>query len=163
MSLKGYPSGCSKSLWGPWEVCTEVGCSPARKSRYLEKGPGFRVFVVDLQSYQGRSLHSATMPGLSVVWVVPTCPTMGMWAIIASKTEDEMNNFVVADARSRVVVAGHANEQFLIEELWDGSIRLEPARIVSDAQFEYDNTPELRELLSRAKNSGRVTTRRSRV
>jgi hypothetical protein len=88
---------------------------------------------------------------------------MGMWAIIASKTEDEMNNFVVADARSRVVVAGHANEQFLIEELWDGSIRLEPARIVSDAQFEYDNTPELRELLSRAKNSGRVTTRRSRV
>ena len=71
--------------------------------------------------------------------------------------------FVVADSRSRVVIAGHANEQFLVEELWDGSIRLEPARIVSDAQFEYDNTPELRESLDRAQKSGRVTARRHRV
>jgi hypothetical protein len=74
-----------------------------------------------------------------------------------------MSNFVVADARSRVVLAGHANEQFLVEEFGDGSIRLEPARVVSEAQLEYDNSPELRELLRRAKNSGRVTTRRSRV
>lgn len=71
-----------------------------------------------------------------------------------------MARFVETDARSRVVLPGHPNEQFLLEELWDGSIRLEPARVVSEAQLEYDTTPELRELLARAAASGRVERRR---
>jgi hypothetical protein len=43
----------------------------------------------------------------------------------------------------------------------DGSILLQPARVVTEAQHEYDSTPELRELLSRA--AGSATVRRSRA
>ena len=71
-----------------------------------------------------------------------------------------MTRFVETDDRSRVVPPGHPNEQFLVEEPWDGSIRLEPARVVSEAQHEYDSTPELRDLLERAATSGRDTRRR---
>jgi hypothetical protein len=74
--------------------------------------------------------------------------------------EGKMEKFLLTDAWSRVVLPGHANQQFLVEEFSDGSIRLEPARVVSEAQYEYDNSPELRGLLSRAMNSERTASRR---
>ena len=74
-----------------------------------------------------------------------------------------MSLLIETDARSRVVIPGHPNQRYLLQENSDGSILLEPARVVSEAQYEYDNTPELRELLTRAANSGYVTRRRQRV
>lgn len=70
---------------------------------------------------------------------------------------------VETDSRSRVVLPGHPNQRFLVRENEDGSILLEPAVVLSEAQREYDTTPELQELLTRAAASGRVATRRRRV
>ena len=61
------------------------------------------------------------------------------------------------DARSRVVIPGHAGEKFLMREQEDGTILLEPARVISQAQAEYDQTPELRDLLAQATRSATVT------
>lgn len=69
---------------------------------------------------------------------------------------------VETDARSRVVIPGHSNQRFLVQENSDGSVLLQPARVVTDAQAEYDNNPELRELLARAAASPTVTRRRQR-
>jgi hypothetical protein len=38
----------------------------------------------------------------------------------------------------------------MVRENEDGSILLEPARVVTEAQLEYDESPELQALLSRA-------------
>lgn len=70
-----------------------------------------------------------------------------------------MDVLVETDARSRVVLPGHPEQRFLVRENEDGSLLLQPARVVSDAQAEYDNDPELRELLARAAAS--TTVRRS--
>ncbi len=70
---------------------------------------------------------------------------------------------IETDARSRVVLPGRPNQRFLVREHSDGSILLEPARIVSEAQDEYDRSPELRQLLARAAASGRTSARRRRV
>ncbi len=70
---------------------------------------------------------------------------------------------VQTDDRSRVVLTGHPNEQFLVQENADGSILLQPARVVSEAQAEYDETPELQELLTRAMSSETVRRRRERA
>lgn len=70
---------------------------------------------------------------------------------------------VQTDDRSRVVLTGHPNEQFLVQENADGSILLQPARVVSEAQAEYDETPELQELLTRAMSSETVRRRRQRA
>jgi hypothetical protein len=70
---------------------------------------------------------------------------------------------VQTDARSRVVLPGHPNQHFLLQENDDGSILLQPARIVSEAQSEYDATPELQELLARASRSNTVRRRRERA
>lgn len=70
---------------------------------------------------------------------------------------------IQTDARSRVVLTGHPNERFLMRENADGSILLEPARVVSEAQAEYDETPELRDLLDRAMSSRTVRRRRERA
>ena len=67
---------------------------------------------------------------------------------------------VETDARSRVVLTGHPNERFLIRENSDGSLLLEPARVISTAQAEYDTDPELRDLLMRA--SAGATVRKTR-
>jgi hypothetical protein len=69
---------------------------------------------------------------------------------------------VQTDARSRVVLPGHPNQRFLVQENADGSILLQPARVVSEAQAEYDATPELQELLSRALASETISRRRER-
>jgi hypothetical protein len=65
------------------------------------------------------------------------------------------------DSRGRLLLPGHPDEDWLIEELADGTFRVEPAKVVSAAQFEYDNTPELQELLTRAASSPSVGRRRA--
>jgi hypothetical protein len=69
---------------------------------------------------------------------------------------------VETDSRSRVVLPGHSNQRFLLQENADGSLLLQPARVVTEAQLEYDNDPELRELLSRASRSPTVRRTRTR-
>ncbi|MHB1166224.1 MAG: hypothetical protein ACYC3K_13500 [Candidatus Nanopelagicales bacterium] len=72
-----------------------------------------------------------------------------------------MTVHVKTDGRSRVVLPGHPDQLFLVRENADGSLLLEPARVVSEAQAEYDESPELRELLRKAAAS--PTVRRSRT
>lgn len=64
-----------------------------------------------------------------------------------------MTSVIETDSRSRVVLPGHANQRFLVQEHEDGSILLQPAVVVSEAQFEYDSNLELQELLARAAKS----------
>lgn len=73
-----------------------------------------------------------------------------------------MTAIVETDGRSRVVLPGHPNQRFLVRENADGSLLLQPARVVTDAQYEYDNEPELQALLSRAAGSGTVRRARRR-
>lgn len=71
-----------------------------------------------------------------------------------------MDLLIETDARIRGVIPGHPGERFLVRENGDGSLLLEPARVISAAQAEYDNVPELRDLLARASRSS--TVRRAR-
>lgn len=71
-----------------------------------------------------------------------------------------MATMVETDDRSRVVLPGHPNQRYVVRENADGSLLLQPARVVTEAQQEYDSDPELRELLSRATAS--PTVRRAR-
>lgn len=73
-----------------------------------------------------------------------------------------MDLLIETDARSRVVLPGHSNERFLVVENADGSLLLQPARVVTEAQHEYDTDPELRELLARASQSSTVRRTRRR-
>jgi hypothetical protein len=73
-----------------------------------------------------------------------------------------MTLVVETDGRSRVVLPGHSNQRFVVQENADGSLLLQPARVVTEAQFEYDSDPELRDLLSRADASPTVRRRRER-
>jgi hypothetical protein len=67
---------------------------------------------------------------------------------------------IETDHRSRVVIPGRRNERFIVTENQDGSILLEPAIVVSRAQYEYDHSPELQDLLTKAAES--TTVRRPR-
>jgi hypothetical protein len=67
---------------------------------------------------------------------------------------------IETDARSRAVLPGRPNQRFLMRVNDDGSILLQPARVVTDAQQEYDSDPELRDLLARA--AAAPTVRRTR-
>jgi len=71
-------------------------------------------------------------------------------------------NLVETDARSRAVLPGRPNERFVLRENPDGSLLLQPARIVTEAQHEYDTDPELRDLLARATASPTVRRTRTR-
>jgi len=71
-------------------------------------------------------------------------------------------NLVETDARSRAVLPGRPNERFVLRENPDGSLLLQPARIVTEAQHEYDTDPELRDLLARATASPTVRRTRAR-
>jgi hypothetical protein len=71
-----------------------------------------------------------------------------------------MGYLIETDHRSRVVIPGRRNERFIVTENEDGSLLLEPAVVVSRAQYEYDHSPELQDLLARAAES--PTVRRSR-
>jgi len=70
---------------------------------------------------------------------------------------------IETDDRSRVVLPGHPGQKFLVQENSDGSVLLLPARIVSEAQAEYDESPELRDLLARAATSKTVRKSRKRA
>ena len=74
-----------------------------------------------------------------------------------------MAALVRTDSRSRVVLPGHPDQMLLVQENADGSILLQPARVVMEAQAEYDETPQLQELLSRAMSSPTKKRRRSRA
>ncbi|GAA3180837.1 hypothetical protein GCM10010531_38730 [Blastococcus jejuensis] len=63
---------------------------------------------------------------------------------------------VETDALSRVVLPGHSNQRFILTENSDGSLLLQPARVVTEAQAEYESVPELRALLARASESRTV-------
>jgi hypothetical protein len=67
---------------------------------------------------------------------------------------------IETDERSRVVLPGHPAERFIMQENEDGSVLLTPARVISDAQYEYDTTPELQDLLHRAMTAPRVRRER---
>jgi len=69
---------------------------------------------------------------------------------------------VETDDRSRVVLPGHRNQRFLVQEMSDGSLLLQPALVVSEAQHEYDSDEKLRELLARAAAAPSVRRRRVR-
>jgi hypothetical protein len=67
---------------------------------------------------------------------------------------------VETDNRSRAVLPGRPNQRFIMRENADGSLLLQPARVVTEAQYEYDTDPELSNLLARAAIS--PTVRRGR-
>lgn len=73
-----------------------------------------------------------------------------------------MEIVIETDARSRVVLPGRPSQRFIVEELEDGSLLLQPARVVTDAQAEYDSDPRLQELLARAASAPTVRRRRER-
>ena len=70
---------------------------------------------------------------------------------------------IETDARSRVVLPGFPNQRFVVQRNSDGSLLLMPARVVTDAQAEYDQNPALRELLERAATSPTVRKARRRA
>ena len=82
-------------------------------------------------------------------------PTVGIWDSVPL-----VGYLIETDHRSRVVIPGRRNERFIVTENQDGSILLEPAIVVSKAQYEYDHSPELQELLTKAAES--TTVRRPR-
>jgi len=57
-----------------------------------------------------------------------------MWDIVPT-----VGYLIETDHRSRVVIPGRRNERFIVTENQDGSILLEPAIVVSKAQYEYDH------------------------
>jgi hypothetical protein len=69
---------------------------------------------------------------------------------------------VETDDRSRAVQPGRPNQRFVMRENPDGSLLLQPARVVTDAQHEFDSDPELRDLLARAAASPTVRHARAR-
>jgi len=71
--------------------------------------------------------------------------------------------FIETDDRSRVVLPGHPRRKFVVQENSDGSILLLPARVVTEAQLEYHQSPALRELLSRAAAAPTVRRQRRRA
>lgn len=79
-----------------------------------------------------------------------------MWDTVGMNEEGRNSMMVETDTRSRVVLPGHPNQRFMVRENADGSLLLQPARVVTEAQHEYDTDPELRELLARASASRTV-------
>lgn len=67
-----------------------------------------------------------------------------------------MDTLIETDNRSRVVLPGYANCRFLVQVNEDGSLLLQPAVVITKAQMEYDNDPQLRALLSQAVDSKKV-------
>jgi hypothetical protein len=56
--------------------------------------------------------------------------------------------FIQTDSRGRVLLPGHPNNRYLVQENDDGSILLQPATVVTVAQHEFQSTPELQDLLA---------------
>ncbi|WP_081495117.1 hypothetical protein [Mycolicibacterium chubuense] len=71
--------------------------------------------------------------------------------------------FVETADGGQVALPGHPNRRFLLRENADGSFLLQPAQVVTMAQYEYQSAPELRDLLAAAAASRPVRrTRRHR-
>jgi hypothetical protein len=83
---------------------------------------------------------------------------VGIWDSLSSPTKGlpVVAILVETDDRSRLVLPGHSNQKFLMQENEDGSLLLQPALVITEAQSEYDTNPELRALLTGAANSKRV-------
>lgn len=73
-----------------------------------------------------------------------------------------MNMLIETDSRSRAVIRGHPDQRFLGQENSDGSLLLIPAVVMSEAQYEYNSSSELQELLQRAMSSPSVKRSRKR-
>jgi hypothetical protein len=76
--------------------------------------------------------------------------------------EEPRGVLIETDSRSRAVIPGHSNERFLLHENEDGSLLLQPARVVTEAQLQYDSDPELQALLARASRSPTIRRQRAR-
>jgi hypothetical protein len=74
-----------------------------------------------------------------------------------------MAMLIETDSRSRVVLPGHSNQRFLVRENEDGSLLLQPATVATTAQHEYNETPELVELLALAAKSKTVRRKRKKL
>ena len=70
-----------------------------------------------------------------------------------------MEYVITTDSRSRAVIPGHPERTFIVRENEDGSLLMQPARVISEAQYEYDTSPELQELLAKAAASPTVHRR----
>ena len=71
------------------------------------------------------------------------------------------HRLVTVDSRHRVTLPDvEAGQQYVVEKLPGGSLHLEPAHVVTQAQLEYLESSELQDLLSKATHS--PTVRRSR-
>lgn len=99
-----------------------------------------------------RALHNCPVP----------FPVWKLGHNVADVHEQPIGVVIETDSRSRVVIPGHRNERFVLQENEDGSLLLQPARVVTVAQLEYDGDAELQALLSRATDSSTVRRRRSR-
>lgn len=69
---------------------------------------------------------------------------------------------IETDARSRATITGHPDERFIVQENADGSLLLQPATLVTEAQRQYDSDPELQQLLARATQAPTVRRTRAR-
>ena len=76
--------------------------------------------------------------------------------------EEPRGVLIETDSRSRAVLPGHSNQRFLLHENEDGSLLLQPARVVTEAQLQYDTDPELQALLAQASRSPTVRRKRAR-
>lgn len=57
---------------------------------------------------------------------------------------EALTPIVQTDARGRAVLSGHRNQRFIMTDQSDGSVLLVPAVVVSQAQREYDESPNCR-------------------
>lgn len=71
-----------------------------------------------------------------------------------------MNSLIETDSLGGTILPGHRNQKFLVRENPDGSILLQPAHILTEAQYAYDTDLDLSDLLARA--SASPTIRRNR-
>lgn len=89
--------------------------------------------------FEAGRLATASKAGTSALNLKPVLGVMNVESFVAQ-----------TDARSRVVLPGRPNTLFIVRPNEDGSLLLTPGRVVSDAQQEYDDNPELQDLLARA-------------
>ena len=72
-----------------------------------------------------------------------------------------MAHVVESDSEGVVTLPGHPNRTFLMRVNSDGSLLLQPAHVVTEAQREYDTSSELQSLLGAAAQA--PTLRRDRT
>jgi hypothetical protein len=100
-----------------------------------------------------RGLAAGAIPGRDI------CAHYGNMGYTGVVTEPAV---IETDDRSRAVLPGRPNQRFVMRENPDGSLLLQPARVVTDAQHEFDSDPQLRDLLARAAASPTVRRARAR-